>query len=279
MGRRCEFCDSPVPADATICPICREEIAEETLERILPMLKKPEAKEVRFMGTGERVWGVIRRPSVTYRDIGQRPDYVGPFVVILLNAVIIAGLFLSLSSKVTASVVVNATTMEIVNTNVLLSPYGGHFYILALIGLLPSIMLGIIYLIIGTAFAHFAFKLAGGTGRRMKTLAIVGYSMIPVILVRLLAIVVILVVLPDYPTIVNFSDPGALVAITPDIVNFAYTSNVWWIIDILMTGSFLWTGFLLIFGIREAHDTSTLWATVVAILCTIVLIWTFWQAH
>lgn len=279
MVRRCEFCDSPVPADATICPICREEIAEETLERILPMLKKPEAKEVRFMGTGERLKGVVRRPSVTYRDIGQRPDIVGPFVIILFNAAIIAGLFLSLSSKVTASVVVNATTMETVNTNVLLSPYGGHFYILALISLLPSIMLGIIYLIIGTAFAHFAFKLAGGTGRKMKTLSIVGYSMFPVILVRLLAIIIILVVLPEYPTIVNFSDPGALVAITPDIVNFAYTSNVWWIIDILTTGSFLWTGFLLIFGIREAHDTSTLWATVVAILCTIVLIWTFWQVH
>lgn len=279
MVRRCEFCDSPVPADATICPICREEIAEETLERILPMLKKPEAKEVRFMGTGERLKGVVRRPSVTYRDIGQRPDIVGPFVIILFNAAIIAALFLSLSSKVTASVVVNATTMETVNTNVLLSPYGGHFYILALISLLPSIMLGIIYLIIGTAFAHFAFKLAGGTGRKMKTLSIVGYSMFPVILVRLLAIIIILVVLPEYPTIVNFSDPGALVAITPDIVNFAYTSNVWWIIDILTTGSFLWTGFLLIFGIREAHDTSTLWATVVAILCTIVLIWTFWQVH
>ena len=279
MVRRCEFCDSPVPADATICPICREEIAEETLERILPMLKKPDAKEVRFMGTGERMKGVVRRPAVAYRDIGQRPDIVGPFVVILFNAAIIAGLFLTLSSKVTASVVVNATTMETVNTNVLLSPYGGHFFILALISLLPSIMLGIIYLIIGTAFAHFAFKLTGGTGGKMKTLAIVGYSMIPVILVRLLAIIIIFVVVPEYPTIVNFSDPRALVAITPDLVNFAYTSNVWWIIDILTTGGFLWTGFLLIFGIREAHDTSTLWATVVAILCTIVLIWTFWQVH
>ena len=99
MVRRCEFCDSPVPADATICPICREEIAEETLERILPMLKKPEAKEVRFMGSGERIWGVIRRPAVTYRDIGQRPDPLGPFIIILINAIIIAGLFLTLSSK------------------------------------------------------------------------------------------------------------------------------------------------------------------------------------
>ncbi len=279
MVRRCEFCDSPVPADATICPICREKIAEETLERILPMLKKPEAKEVSFMGIGARMWGVIRRPAVAYRDIGQRPDIVGPFIVILINAAIIAGLFLTLSSKVTASVLVNATTMETVNTNVLLSPYGGHFYIVALIGLLPSIMLGLIYLIIGTAFAYFAFRLAGGTGGKMKTLSIVGYSMIPVILVRFLAIIVILVMMPEFTTVVDFSNPGALDYITQELVNSAYTSNVWWIIDILTTGSFLWTGFLLIFGIREAHDTSTSWATVVAILCTIVLIWTFWQVH
>ncbi len=279
MVRRCEFCDSPVPADATTCPVCREEIAEETLERILPLLKRPEAKEVRFMGTGERMWGVLRRPATAYRDIGQRPDPAGPFIIILINAAIIAGLFLSLSSKVTAVVIVNATTMETVNTNVLLSPHGAYFYILALIGMLPSIMLGIIYLIIGTAFAHFAFKLTGGSGGKMKTLSIVGYSMVPVILVRLLAIIVVLAMLPAYPTIIDFYNPSALAAITPAIVNYAYLSNVWLIIDILTTGSFVWTGFLLVFGIREAHDTSTLWAVIVSMLCTIVLAWTFWQVH
>ncbi|MBE0525455.1 YIP1 family protein [Candidatus Thorarchaeota archaeon] len=279
MVRRCEFCDSPVPADATICPVCREGIAEETLERILPLLKRPASKEVRFMGTGERMWGVLRRPSAAYRDIGQRPDAAGPFVMILINAAIIAGLFLSLSSKVTAVVIVNSTTMETVNTNVLASPHGAYFYLLAFVGMLPSIMLGMIYLIVGTAFAHFVFKLTGGSGSRMKTLSVIGYSITPIILVRLLSIVVVLAMVPGYPTIVNFYNPDALATITPAIVNFAYASNVWYIIDVLTTGSFVWTGFLLIFGIREAHDTSTLWAVVIAIICTIVLGWTFWQAH
>ena len=179
MVRRCEFCDSPVPADATVCPVCRETIAEETLERILPLLKRPEAKEVRFMGTGERIWGVLRRPSAAYRDIGQRPDAAGPFVMILMNALVIAGLFIALSSKVTAVVIVNATSMETTNVNVLASPHGAYFYLLAFVGMLPSIMLGIVYLLVGTAFAHFAFKLTGGTGGKMKTLAIIGYSMFP----------------------------------------------------------------------------------------------------
>ncbi|MGY5879626.1 MAG: YIP1 family protein [Candidatus Thorarchaeota archaeon] len=279
MVRRCEFCDSPVPADATTCPVCREEIAEETLERLLPLLKRPEAKEVRFMGIFGRLWGVFRRPSATFRDIGQRPEAAGPFIIILVNAAIIAALFLSISSKVTAVVVVNATLGTTAEANVLVSPHGSYFIILSLIGMLPSILLGIIYLIIGTAFAHFAFKLAGGSGGKMKTLSIVGYSMAPVVLSRLLSIIIVLAVVPGYPEVVNFYNEGALTAITPELVMFAYDSAVWGILDIITTGAFLWSGFLLIFGIREAHDTSTQWAVVVSIICTIVLILTFWQAH
>ena len=279
MVRRCEFCDSPVPADATTCPVCREKIAEETLERILPMLKRPEAKEVRFMGIFGRLWGVIRRPSSTYRDISQRPEAAGPFVIILVNAAIIAGLFLSLSSKVTTVVVVNATLGTTAEANLLVSPHGSLFYVLALIGMLPSIMLGIVYLIIGTLFAHFVFKIAGGSGGKMKTLSIVGYSITPVVLLRFISIIIVLVVMPGFPTVVNFYNEGALDAITPALVAFAYTSDVWLIIDIITTIGFLWTGFLLIFGIRESHDTSTLWAVFVSIVCTTILILTFWQAH
>jgi len=277
--RRCEFCDSPVPADATICPVCKETIAEETLERILPILKRPESPEVKFMGTRERLWGVIRRPSSTYRDIGQRPDAAGPFVIILINALILAGLFLSLSSKITTNVILNATTMEIGQANLLATPQGSMVWIVALVGMMPSIMIGLIYLIVGTAFAHFAFKVTGGTGKWTKSLSIVGYSMMPVILVRLIAILAVIIALPPYPDVVDFMNQGALDTITPLVINWAYTSGIWFTIDIITTGAFLWTGVLLIFGIREAHDTSTLWAALVAIACVIVLVWTFWQAH
>jgi hypothetical protein len=277
--RRCEFCDSPVPADATICPVCKETIAEETLERILPILKRPESPEVKVMGTRERMWGVIRKPAATYRDIGQRPDAAGPFVIILINALIIAGLFLSLSSKVTTNVIVNATSMEIGQANLLASPQGGMVWIIALVGIMPSLMIGLIYLVVGTMFAHFAFKITGGTGGKMKTLSVVGYSMMPVIFVRLIAILIVLIGLPQYPDIVDFFNPGSLALITPTVVNWAYTSTIWFTIDVLTTGAFLWTGYLLIFGIREAHDTSTLWAALVSIACMIVLVWTFWTAH
>ena len=140
-------------------------------------------------------------------------------------------------------------------------------------------MLGLIYLVVGSAFAHFAFKLTGGTGNRKKTLSIIGYSMVPVILVRLISVIIIILLVPYFPTIVNFYNSSALRTLEPEIVNSVYTSGVWQILDIMMTGAFVWTGFLLIFGIREAHDMSTTWATIVSILCMIVLILTFWQAH
>jgi hypothetical protein len=47
----------------------------------------------------------------------------------------------------------------------------------------------------------------------------------------------------------------------------------------MTVGAFFWTGFLLIFAIREAHATSTMWAAFVSLACMIVLIWTFWQVH
>ena len=277
--RRCEFCDSPVPADATVCPVCRETIAEETLERILPLLKRPDAPDVRFMSSGERLWGVVRRPSAAYRDIGQRPDMVGPLVVILMNALVVSVLFLAMSSKVTTFVVVNSTSLETANVNLLLSPYGADFYLAAFVGILANVLLGFVYLLVGSAFAHFAFRITGGSGSKGKTISVIGYSMLPVVLVRLVAILVVLAAMPAFPGIVNFTSPGALAAVTPAVVDWAYSSGIWYTVDVMTTGAFVWTGFLLIFGIREAHNTSTLWAFVVSMLCIIVLGWTFWQAH
>lgn len=100
--------------------------------------------------------------------------------------------------------------------------------------------------------------------------------MTPVILVRLVSIVVVLVAMPEYPGVLS---PSELSFLAPVIVDWAYTSSIWFTIDIMTTGAFAWTGFLLIFGIREAHDTSTMWASLLAIACVIVLAWTFWQAH
>jgi hypothetical protein len=274
--RRCEFCDSPVPADATICPVCREAIAEEALERVLPLLRRPESKEVRFMSIRERLWGVLRRPSATYRDIGTRPDAAGPFIIIIMNAFVMMGLFLGLSSKVNTEVIVNATSGTTTQVSVLFSQNGVSFMTAAFVGIMPGIMLGIIYLIIGTAFAHFAFKLTGGTGGKMKTLSIIGYSMLPVVLVRCVSIIIVLLMVPSYPSLVDFD---FAIPIAPELVTWAYGLDIWSIIDVMTTGAFIWTGFLLIFGIREAHDTSTIWAVVVAILCTILLGWTFWQVH
>ncbi len=276
--RRCEFCDSPVPADAVICPVCRQEIAEETLERILPLLKRPETPDVRALGIIDRLWGVIRRPSSTYRDIGHRPDYAGPFAIVVANALIMAGFFLAISSKITKTVYVNTTLGTSTTVSVLSLPEGSNYFMTALVSILPNILIGMVYLVIGSAFAHLAFKITGGIGRKGKTISIVGYSMLPVLIFRLIGLAILLLFLPSYPIYANDAlNQGGIAAIS--IVLAVYESPVWITIDYLVTASFLWVGFLLIFGIREAHDTSTSWAILVSIACMIVLIWTFWQVH
>ncbi|MGY5852391.1 MAG: YIP1 family protein [Candidatus Thorarchaeota archaeon] len=265
--RRCEFCDSPVPADATICPICKEEIAEETLERILPMLKRPDAPEVRHMGTFERLWGVIRRPGPTYRDIAQRPDQAGPFMIIIANALVIAGLFIAISSNFIVTVSINGTPTEV---SILASSGSGLLVFAALMSILPNIMIGMFYLIIGSAFAHIAFKITGGLGSKLQTMSIVGYSMLPVIVFRLITLLVV------------FSSIGTYYLESQtdlEVVTQIYESEVWQTVDLITVASFFWTGFLLIFGIREAHETSTVWAILVSIAVMIVLVWTFWQVH
>jgi hypothetical protein len=260
-----------VPADATLCPVCGEEIAEETLERILPMLKRPESAEVRAMSPIERLWGVIRRPAATFRDIGQRPDPAGPFIIILINALIMAGAYLLISSKFEVTVVVNATTGRTAELSVLATDYSAPFYVTALVSILPNIMLGMVYLIFGSAFAHLALKIMGGTGKFKKTSSIVGYSMLPVVLFRLVGLLVI----ASFNTIEL--DLGA--SNLESIILSIYNSDLWLTIDYMTMAAIIWVGFLLVFGVREAHDTSTGWAFLISVACMIVLVWTFWQVH
>jgi len=271
MVRRCEFCDSPVPADATVCPICHEEIAVETLERVLPMLKRPESSDVKAMGPLKRLYGTVRRPATAFRDIAQRPDTVGPFLIIIMNALVMAGFFLAVSSKFTVSVVVNQTTGRTVATSILFTEVGTAFLTTALFSILPNLLLGMLFLVLGSIFAHLAFKVTGGTGSKGKTVSIVGYSMFPVVLIRLIGLILILVFIPA----ISVENPSTWSTIVQQI----YNSEIWTTLDYLTTASFVWVGFLLIFGIREAHETSTIWAFVVSVLCIIVLGWTFWQVH
>ncbi len=189
-----------------------------------------------------------------------------------------AGFFLAISSKMTKTVYVNATLGTSTTVSVLSLPEGSNYFMTALVSVLPNILIGMVYLVIGSAFAHLAFKVTGGIGRKGKTISIVGYSMLPVLIFRLIGLAILLMFLPSYPIYASDAlNRGGIAAVS--IVLAVYSSPLWITIDYLVTASFLWVGFLLIFGIREAHDTSTSWAILVSIACMIVLIWTFWQVH
>ena len=156
--------------------------------------------------------------------------------------------------------------------SILMSTYSGPFYTFTLVSIFPNIMLGMIYLIFGSAIAHLAFKIMGGTGKAMKTISIVGYSMLPVVLFRLVALLVIYLLIPTIHVDIETSNLDLLVL-------GIFQSDLWLTIDYMTMIAIVWVGFLLVFGIREAHDTSTGWAFVMSVACMIVLVWTFWQVH
>jgi hypothetical protein len=192
-------------------------------------------------------------------------------MIVMMNALVLAGFFLILSSKFTVPVVMNETAGTTAIVSVLDSSLAGTYYGTALASIVPNIMIGLVYLFLGSLFAHIAFKVTGGTGRLFKTLSIVGYSMMPVFLFRLIGLLVVSAVMPSYPV----EDAASW----PSVIGSVYGSGLWLIIDYMTTAAFVWVGFLLTLGIREAHDTSTVWAFIVAVACMIVLGWTFWQVH
>ena len=194
---------------------------------------------MRALGVIDRLWGVIRRPSSTYRDIGQRPDYAGPFAIVVANALIMAGFFLAISSKITKNVYVNTTLGTRTTVSVLSLPEGSNYFMTALVSILPNILIGMVYLVIGSAFAHLAFKVTGGIGRKGKTISIVGYSMLPVLIFRLIGLAILLVFLPSYPIYANDAlNQGGIAAVS--IVLAVYASPLWTTIDYLVTASFIW---------------------------------------
>jgi hypothetical protein len=95
--------------------------------------------------------------------------------------------------------------------------------------------------------------------------------MLPVVLFRLVGLLII----ASVDTIEVDLDTSNLESIVLDI----FGSDLWLTLDYMTMAAFVWVGFLLVFGIREAHDTSTGWAFMISMACMIVLVWTFWQVH
>ncbi|MEM4735387.1 MAG: YIP1 family protein [Candidatus Thorarchaeota archaeon] len=265
--RRCSACNSPVPSDATVCPVCGQKIAEEILERVLPFLKRPLAEDVKTLGLVGRIIGVLIRPAATFRDIARRPDGRGPAVVVLFNALIMTAAFLAVCSKLTLNYIVDEEPVAI---GLLSSPVAPGVISVGLFTIVPNLILGMLYLTIGAGAAHVILKIAGGTARYGRSMMIVGYSLVPVILARLLGVLILMLTIPE----MSVEQYG-----TTYIVTTVFQSGAFVIIDYLTTASFIWVGFILAFGIREVHNTSTSWAFAISAICTAILILTFWQVH
>lgn len=97
----CPKCEASVSKEDNFCRRCgtRLKIALEPLERPEPSIVPPSPPPyTRRLGVIQRLYGALRRPSETMRDIGLAPDYGGVATILILKiALMIAALSIAMS--------------------------------------------------------------------------------------------------------------------------------------------------------------------------------------
>ncbi len=271
--KTCPVCGMNVSIDTIICPYCGSKIGEEKLERILPFLKRDTTPEPVPLGTFRRIYGVLRYPASTFRDIALRPAKGSFFIIMLFALLNLAFMLIAVSHiYITETVYVtvgNSTVPQVVDSSILLSNTYGPSGLLIVFGwFIPMLLTIIIIWFIGSFFAWLAYKFAGGTGKYKHTLNMIAFTMVPLLLLRTMFIPILIVGLP------NIQYGGS--EYTFDALNTLIVNNpIWGVLNALTAVGLIWAGFLLIFGIREVHKTPTLHAVILAIISTAVMIGVF----
>ena len=97
---RCPECLIRVDSQDAVCPQCGYRFRTEQFERILPFMRRPERQWDKRLTLLQRLWGVIRFPSVTFWDIAHEPDRKGPTLIFLGNLTAIALWYVAMVSHI-----------------------------------------------------------------------------------------------------------------------------------------------------------------------------------
>ncbi len=268
--KTCPVCGMEVSIDTITCPYCGSKIGEEKLERILPFLKRDTSPEPVPLGTFQRIYGVLRRPAYTFRDIALRPAKGAFFIILLFALVQFAYMIVSMSHiYITETIYVqvgNQTVPQTVTSNILISnTYGPSGLLVSFGWFLPMLLTLIIIWFLGSGFAWLLYKFAGGNGTYKHTLNMISFVMVPELLLRALFIPILMIGLPS----IEYNST----TFTVENLNQLFINNpIWGVLNVLTIIGFIWAGFLLIFGIREIHKTPTLHAFILAIISAAAMI-------
>lgn len=252
----CPKCGALVAPDEEVCPECNYRLVQETLERLIPLLKRPEKEPISAMPFPIRIVKAIIAPSQAFHDISRAPDFAGPLIIYLLNVLLVT-LFYAAGWKH-------------------IYPFG-NYWILRALGegaLFGRLISNAIFVFIQFLFLGFIywlpFRLIGKKGGFKKNLSIIGYAYMPVIIGRVVSVLLLLTLLP---TIIIPVDANVLQAGIS--VTFIFTSPVWSAVRIIEVACWLWAAFIIALGIRQVNELST----TVSLIASYVLMLIYLAIH
>lgn len=174
---KCPNCNTEISPDEVKCPSCGAKIGEEIVERLLPLLKRPSEEPASPLPVYYKLLTSIIKPSIVFSNIAVSPDPLGPFIMILLNAL--------LSTVHFSFVLNNVFFTDVLSSLILRAIFGSLsielFYFNLLFALLELILIGFLY--------WLPFKLLGRGSSFKSFLSMVGYAYILVVIGQLLSIV------------------------------------------------------------------------------------------
>ncbi|MDO8055715.1 MAG: Yip1 family protein [Candidatus Hermodarchaeota archaeon] len=234
---RCPECLTRVDSQDATCPKCSYRFRTERFERILPFMRRPERPWDKRLTLLQRLWGVIRFPSVTFWDIAHEPDRKGPALIFLGNLTAIGLWYVAMVSHI-----IGASAS-------LIFGFAGILFILTVFYMLLSLVyFGLI---------QFAIGLAGRKGTFAETFLMGQYAHLPFFFANLASFGVLMVLLPP-------AHLGSLAEL--------YLNPLWLVVYGLASVALLWGALLLALGIRARYRLTTNIALVITFSVTVFMV-------
>ncbi|MFB0560854.1 MAG: YIP1 family protein [Candidatus Lokiarchaeia archaeon] len=234
----CPKCGALVAPDEEVCPECNYRLAEETLERLLPLLKRPEKEPISPMPFPIRIAKSIIAPSQAFHDIARAPDAAGPFILYVLNVLAITIYYAAGWNHIFP--LGDYWILRVLGDGALLGRLASN----AILVLIQFLFLGFIY--------WLPFRLIGRKSSFKRDLSIVGYAYIPVLIGRAISILILFTGLPIVVIPGNASFLQAQFSVAS-----VFMSSVWNTVTTIEIACWLWAAFLIALGIRQVNELST----------------------
>lgn len=239
----CPKCGALVAPDEEICPECNYRLAEETLERLLPLLKRPEKEPISPMPFPIRIAKAIIAPSSAFHDISRAPDAAGPFIIYTLNVLAITIYYAAGWNHIYP--LGDYWILRVLGDGALFGRLASN----AILVLIQFLFLGFIY--------WLPFRLIGRKSSFKRDLSIVGYAYTPVLIGRAISILILFTSLPAIVIPGNASLLQAQFSVAS-----VFVSSVWNTVTAVEIACWLWAAFLIALGIRQVNELSTVAALI-----------------